>query len=205
MVRSSRLGRVLDLRSRPRFDLSRSNHTSFDSSRRGEHDGAIAFALTLETKELWAKQHFRKFWHFGPWGSQFFTRSKKLPRLFRNYFRRAFDCFFFRFSLRCLRAELAGGVETPPPPPALRRWRRAPARRGLSRICVRQRFKACSLSSSVFWPVICISTVVTKWKSWFALTSWPFWGQTRPFEVNDLWWRHGRFSNFGAVRGNLVR
>ena len=46
MVRSIR---DLDLRSRSRFDLSRSTHTSFDPSRRGEHDGAIIFVLTFKT------------------------------------------------------------------------------------------------------------------------------------------------------------
>ena len=47
MVRSIR---DLDLRSRSRIDLSRSNHISFDSSRRGKHDGAIIFALTLKQR-----------------------------------------------------------------------------------------------------------------------------------------------------------
>ena len=70
MVRSIR---DLDLRSRSRIDLSRSNHISFDSSRRGKHDGAIIFALTLKTTELLAKQNLGKFWHFWPLGAKILT------------------------------------------------------------------------------------------------------------------------------------
>ena len=56
MVRSIR---DLDLRSRSRIDLSRLNHISFDSSRRGKHDGAIIFALTLKPTELLAELRSR--------------------------------------------------------------------------------------------------------------------------------------------------
>ena len=39
--------RDLDLRSRSRIGLSRSSNVSFDSSGRGEHNGAIIIHLTL--------------------------------------------------------------------------------------------------------------------------------------------------------------
>ena len=75
MVRSIR---DLDLRLRSRVELSRSNHISFDSSRRGQHDGAIIFALTLKSTELLAKQNLGKFGHFWPLGAKNFDLRKKL-------------------------------------------------------------------------------------------------------------------------------
>ena len=76
MVRSIR---DLDPWSRSRIDISRSNHISFDSSRRGEHDGAIISVLTLNTTELLAKQNigkFRHFWPLGGGGQNFDLRKK---------------------------------------------------------------------------------------------------------------------------------
>ena len=98
-----------------RHDMVRSNHTSFDSSRRGEHDGAIIFALTLKTTELLAKENLGKFWHFWPLGAKILTWEENHLSKFCSSLDGLSNAVY-RMSLRCLVFEiLGGGAEINPP------------------------------------------------------------------------------------------
>ena len=74
-----------------------------------------------------------------------------------------------------------------------------------SEIYVPYRFNAWNLWTSVFLLVIWTWIGVARWHPWFTLTLWPFRGQPRSSEVNDLWWRHKSFFGLVVPRGNLVR
>ena len=67
----------------------------------------------------------------------------------------------------------------------------------LSEICVPYCFNAWNLRTSVFLLVIWTWIGVARWHTWFPLTLWPFRGQPRSSEVNDLWWRYMLF--FGVL------
>ena len=65
-----------------------------------------------------------------------------------------------------------------------------------SEMYVPYRFNAWNLRTSVFLLVIWTWIGVARWHPWFTLTLWPFRGQPRSSEVNDLWWRHKSFFGF---------
>ena len=65
-----------------------------------------------------------------------------------------------------------------------------------SEIYVPNSFNAWNSQTSVCLLVIWTWICVGRWHPWFTLTSWPFRGQPRSSEVNDLWWRHMSFFGF---------
>ena len=70
-----------------------------------------------------------------------------------------------------------------------------------SEMYVPYRFNAWNLRTSVFLLVIWTWIGVARWHPWFTLTLWPFRGQPRSSEVNDLWWRHKSFFGFFVSPG----
>ena len=65
-----------------------------------------------------------------------------------------------------------------------------------SEICVPYRFNAWNLRTSACLLVIWTWIGVGRWHPWFTLTFWPFRGQPRSSEVNDLWRRHISFFGY---------
>ena len=70
-----------------------------------------------------------------------------------------------------------------------------------SEIYVPYRFNAWNLRTSVFLRAIWTWIDVARWRPWLTLTLWPFRGQSRSSEVNDLWWRHKSFFGFLCPQG----
>ena len=70
-----------------------------------------------------------------------------------------------------------------------------------SEMYVPYRFNAWNLRTSVFLLVIWTWIGVARCHPWFTLTLWPFRGQPRSSEVNDLWWRHKSFFGFLCPQG----
>ena len=65
----------------------------------------------------------------------------------------------------------------------------------------RYRFNAWNLRTSVCLLVKWTCIGVGRWHPWFSLPLWPFRGQPRSSEINDLWWRHMSFFGFFVPQG----
>ena len=98
---------------------------------RNKHDGIKIIALSKKKLKILSPiNRFGKFWNFDPWWPQFWPEPKNDRNDFEMIFCELSNATF-RFSLRRPEAEIMGGVQTPPPPPAGDGKSRGPVWRGL--------------------------------------------------------------------------